>query len=482
MSQNTITPTNGYRMLNCPLFIAFQTFAEGQVVGVHFIEKSSCPVLQTISETTCSPSPLYRPVHRRKIATCRILMPLDYRNNDICPRHVKGQTMKAVSKFHLKPWHVKAFLWLWVMLYPVVTCLAGDNGGSWGDVVEKWGSFVPFLVLYLMFDLLVVPRLLQRKHIVMYIAAALGMLSLFVFYEYQKSPSIGPRTDMTIHPHDAQPPRDARPPMRDDSHFRPSPPPGMQDVRKGSRPVPGYVIDGVIAFLMMGFDLTVALLFQMQKEREKMRQMESANLQNEIKYLKAQLNPHFLMNMLNNIHSMIEVDPAKAQEMVINFSKLLRYALYEGGAPMVSLSHEAAFISNYVTVMRQRFSSRKVDISLSIPDFIPERLMVPPMLFIVFIENAFKHGVSYRQNSFVEVTLSVMSDMRVRFTCRNSVVAAKVSTGQAGGIGLENVTKRLSLLFGTDYRLDIEEDIESYNVTLEIPTDDAKHTMPGGGR
>ncbi len=110
--------------------------------------------------------------------------------------------------------------------------------------------------------------------------------------------------------------------------------------------------------------------------------------------------------------------------------------------------------------------------------------MVPPMLFIVFIENAFKHGVSYRQDSFVEVAMSVMSDTRVRFTCKNSIVAARVGAQQQtdGGIGLENVSKRLALLFGKDYRLDIEEDLETYNVTLEIPTYDEKHQMLGCGR
>ncbi len=400
---------------------------------------------------------------------------------------VKAKVMKIISKFSLKPWHVKVFLWLWVFIYPVVACLSGTGSVTWSYIIEKWVSFVPFIVLFLMFDLLIIPHLLERRRTALYVVAAVGLLAVFSIFRYFSGPSDEPhiQEDRTP-PHDVEMRHDDRHAPPEGLWFRQSPPPKPSGERpaKGMRPVPAFVMDSVIAFLMLGFDLTVALLFQMQKESEKMRQMESANLQNEIKYLKAQLNPHFLMNMLNNIHSMIEVDPAKAQEMVINFSKLLRYALYEGGGQLVPLSHEAAFISNYVTVMRQRFSSRKVDVTLSMPDFIPERLMVPPMLFIVFIENAFKHGVSYRQDSFVEVTMSVMSDARVRFTCKNSIVAARVGSQQQtdGGIGLENVSKRLALLFGKDYRLDIEEDLESYNVTLEIPTYDEKHQMLGGGR
>ncbi len=395
--------------------------------------------------------------------------------------------MKIISKFSLKPWHVKVFLWLWVFIYPVVACLSSTGSVTWSYIVEKWVSFVPFIVLFMMFDLLIIPHLLERKRTALYVVAAVGLLTVFTIFRYFSGPRGEPhgQEDRTP-PHDVEMRHDDRHAPPDGLWFSQAPPPKPSDERqaKGMRPVPAFVMDSVIAFLMLGFDLTVALLFQMQKESEKMRQMESANLQNEIKYLKAQLNPHFLMNMLNNIHSMIEVDPAKAQEMVINFSKLLRYALYEGGGQLVQLSHEAAFISNYVTVMRQRFSSRKVDVTLSMPDFIPERLMVPPMLFIVFIENAFKHGVSYRQDSFVEVTMAVMSDARVRFTCKNSIVAARVGSQQQtdGGIGLENVSKRLALLFGKDYRLDIEEDLETYNVTLEIPTYDEKHQMLGGGR
>lgn len=394
--------------------------------------------------------------------------------------------MKLISKFRLKPWHVKVFLWLWVFLYPVGACLSGTGSVAWSYIVEKWVSFVPFIVLFMMFDLLIIPHLLERKRTALYVVAAIGLLVVFIVFRYFNGPSEEPRNQEGRTPPNEAEMRHGDHPEPPDGHwFHQSPPPkpNGEGMTKGMRPVPAFVMDSVIAFLMLGFDLTVALLFQMQKESEKMRQMESANLQNEIKYLKAQLNPHFLMNMLNNIHSMIEVDPTKAQEMVINFSKLLRYALYEGGGQLVPLSHEAAFISNYVTVMRQRFSSRKVDVSLSMPDFIPERLMVPPMLFIVFIENAFKHGVSYRQDSFVEVTMSVMSDARVRFTCKNSIVAARVGSSQTdGGIGLENVSKRLALLFGKDYRLDIEEDLETYNVTLEIPTYDEKHQMLGSGR
>ena len=391
--------------------------------------------------------------------------------------------ISKILRTDLRAWHVKAFMWLWVVFYPLAEDLIKSGVVVWDEVVGQWLLIAPFLVLFILFDLLIVPRLLERKRIGLYVAITLSMLAIFVVFRYfqmgrhlgdvmggPKSPvcvadDFGPAPDgHGTRPFDVG--RCVAPRQRESR-----PVPEKRSRHDGRRPVVPYVMDGVIAFLMLSFDLSVALLFQMKKEREKMSQMENANLQNELRYLKAQLEPHFLMNMLNNIHSMIEVDPARAQEMVINFSKLMRYALYEGGGPMVPLSHEAAFIANYIAIMRQRFSNRKVDIRVAMPDFLPDRLLVPPMLYIVFIENAFKHGVSYRQESFVDVSLVVMSDGRVRFLCSNSVVPGRNLEATAGrGIGLQNVRKRLDLLFGDEYKLDISEDLASYSVSLEIPT------------
>ncbi len=417
-------------------------------------------------------------IRRKKWAVCRKKRRGVGRNGDI------WGMKNGIMRLSLRAWHVKVFLWLWVVFYPLAEDMIRGGVIEWSEVFGRWILILPFLVLFLLFDLLIVPRLIERKHVGLYVGMTFTMLTAFVAFRYFQTSGrfdrmmpdppaetmsapeeLGPEPDENLFRH-------AMPDRAEPRHRRkPRHGPEVHGPLVGAKPVVPYVMDGVIAFLMLGFDLTVALFFQMRKEREKMSEMEKANLQNEIRYLRAQLEPHFLMNMLNNIHGMIEVDPAKAQEMVINFSKLMRYALYDAGGQVVPLSHEATFVDNYIAIMRQRFSNRKVGISISMPEFIPDRLMVPPMLFIVFIENAFKHGVSYRQESFVEVSLTVMSDGRVRFTCANSVVAGRASGAETGrGIGLQNVRKRLSLLFGTDYDLQISEDLVTYRVSLEIPT------------
>lgn len=148
----------------------------------------------------------------------------------------------------------------------------------------------------------------------------------------------------------------------------------------------------LLGFLMLGFNLAIVLLFKYQREQENQKVLDSIRLQEEVRYLKAQINPHFFMNMLNNIHAMVEVDRDKAQEMILELSKLMRYVLYEGEESLTTFANEVRFISSYVALMRQRYPSDKVKL--------------PPLLFIAFVENAFKHGISYRRMSHIRIPVS----------------------------------------------------------------------------
>lgn len=392
-------------------------------------------------------------------------------------------------RFHLRQWHVYTILWLWVLLYPVIDrALDSSSSFQWSEIWSIWISFIPFFVLFLLHNLLIHKFPLPRRAKA-YLISTIGLLVLFTLFQYLRFESsefhdIGRFQREYMENDERMPPpkpeemgneamHEPMPPMHEpmDQKFPPKPPKGKL--------TPAYMMDFIIALLMLGCNLMVVLLFKMQKEHEKVQLLKRTNLQHELKYLKAQLQPHFLMNMLNNIHTMIEIDPEKAQEMIINLSKLMRYTLYEGGKQQVPLSHEALFISNYVVLMEQRCSSKKVSINLSLPEFISDKILIPPLLFIVFIENAFKHGISYSQASFINISLEVTPENRIRFHCENSIPAISEKSSLSGGIGLENVRKRLDLLFGNDYTLDIEPTDTVYNVTLNIPIYDEKHSMPG---
>jgi LytS/YehU family sensor histidine kinase len=183
-----------------------------------------------------------------------------------------------------------------------------------------------------------------------------------------------------------------------------------------------------------------------------------------LEYLKYQLNPHFLMNTLNNIHALVDIDPELSKESIVELSKMLRFVLYEGNKPTVPLYHELDFLDHYITLMRLRYTD-KVSITVNKPDELPN-CEIPPLLFITVVENAFKHGVSYQQPSFIDISIQI-SDSQLKFSCRNSKIPNEEE--HHGGIGLQNVKQRLDLIYGKNFTLDINNEPQEYNIQLTIP-------------
>ena len=145
----------------------------------------------------------------------------------------------------------------------------------------------------------------------------------------------------------------------------------------------------------------------------------------------------------------------------------MRYLLYESEHGKTALSHEISFMNHYIDLMRLRISP-KVELKIDLPEN-DNGLKIPPLLFIPFIENAFKHGISYREKSFIDISMKTETDS-INFTCRNSVaVGATVSTDENhSGIGLENVRKRLELLFPEKHELRISKTDNEFLVDLRI--------------
>ena len=171
------------------------------------------------------------------------------------------------------------------------------------------------------------------------------------------------------------------------------------------------------------------------------------------------------MNMLNNIHAMIELDSVKGQDMTLELSKLMRYVLYEGENSTSTFVGEISFIESYMALMRRRYPEGKIDISLEVPQHPSADILVPPMIFVTFVENAFKHGVSYQAKSRVCVSLKE-SDGIIHFTCENTNMCS--SKGSQGGVGLDNVRRRLDLMYGDRYTLVVENDRKIFKVSLTI--------------
>ena len=201
------------------------------------------------------------------------------------------------------------------------------------------------------------------------------------------------------------------------------------------------------------------------KERELM--MASHLKDAELKYLQAQINPHFLFNTLNNISSLTQIDADAAQDAIAQLSDLLRYAMYETNKPQVAIQGEVEFMRNYISLMELRCNDKtEVNAQFSIPN--PQQ-EIAPLIFISLIENAFKHGVSSNRHSRIDITLQQEDDTLV-FTCDNTNYPKDDADRSGSGIGIENTRRRLDLMYANRYTWEqsLENDIYHVRVTLKI--------------
>lgn len=224
----------------------------------------------------------------------------------------------------------------------------------------------------------------------------------------------------------------------------------------------------ILVITTLGTNIAISLIFTYFKEEEKRKELENFRLQEELKYLKQQVSPHFFMNVLNNIHEMAEDDTKTAQNMILELSHMMRYVLYDSENSETTLGAESRFISSYVALMKRRYFEDMVRINLVLPREESANIRIPPLLFISFIENAFKHGVSYLKETLIDIRLSE-ADGKIFFKCENTVPDKKSETQEKGGVGLTNIRRRLDLLYGQDYTLNIIQDKDIYTVTLILP-------------
>jgi len=214
----------------------------------------------------------------------------------------------------------------------------------------------------------------------------------------------------------------------------------------------------------IAFALFISMLeswFTAQRYRQ---EVERERLESELKMLRFQVNPHFLFNTLNNIHTLVYKKSDKAPEAVLKLSSLMRYMLYEADGERVSLSKELEYLDNFVELQKLRFnSSRQVTMKI---DGEPEGYEIAPLLLIPFIENAFKHGTRSSKATTIDISISIHNG-KLTFICQNDTFPESGSDINSG-IGLANVRKRLDLMYSGHYQLDIDKSDHKYYVTLII--------------
>lgn len=217
---------------------------------------------------------------------------------------------------------------------------------------------------------------------------------------------------------------------------------------------------------------TIQLSMRWQSSESARREAESAKANAELQNLRSQINPHFLLNTLNNIYALTEFSPNKAQEAILELSKLLRHILYDNQQKFVNLKNEVQFLSNYINLMKIRLPDN-VDLQLNIRIPEPCNIMIAPLIFISLIENAFKHGVSTNKKSYIHINIEADNNS---ITCRiaNSNYPKDDKDHSGHGIGLKQVASRLELLYPGMYDWQNGPDAEGKEYLSKIIIYDTK--------
>lgn len=226
------------------------------------------------------------------------------------------------------------------------------------------------------------------------------------------------------------------------------------------------------SFIAVFFSTLLFIAARVIKERVHVQRMnsilEKEKTENELKFLKSQINPHFLFNAINSIYVLIKKDPDLAASTLARFSDMLRYQLYECNLIEVPIEKEIEYLNNYIELeklRKEKTLSIDYNIDLSLHNFV-----VSPLLIIPFVENAFKHVSNFSDNrNFIDIALTYQGGF-LKLIVRNSVdrsgsVQTEIS---AGGIGQENTKRRLKLIYPERHKLIIEQDTETYFVSLII--------------
>lgn len=248
------------------------------------------------------------------------------------------------------------------------------------------------------------------------------------------------------------------------------PPPPNEELMMKIKPPHFIFFMRDIATMIFAAGLSVAIRVSIRwNETEKARrEAVKSRTEAELKNLRNQLNPHFLLNTLNNIYALIAFDSDKAQQAVQDLSKLLRYVLYDNQEMFVPLQKEIDFIKNYIELMRIRVSA-KVNIVTEFNIKPQSQTPIAPLIFISLIENAFKHGISPSGESFINISISE-NDNEIICVIKNSNFPKTEKDKSGSGIGLEQVRKRLEIIYQGNYKWEcyLSDNGKIYNSSIVI--------------
>ncbi len=361
----------------------------------------------------------------------------------------------------MKEKYIKVLFHLFVILLMVLPSLFREGSFSLDRFDRAIFPILTLIPFYLINIIFLIPLFLKRGKYISYIVSILLSYGLFLLIhraaiQYGLTPEFFPRPNLSDklveRPLFLGPPRE----------------------RFLFRVVIGF---GGFFFLFHFILMTLLgicfeMILEWEKQKRKYQETQKEKVSTELSFLKSQINPHFFFNTLNNIYALASAKSDETEKAILLLSQMMRYVLYEAGTQKILLSKEIQFIENYIALQKIRFSAKKaIHITFEVSGT-PERFYIEPMLFLPIVENAFKHGISYQEKSFVTIRLSTHAQ-DIEFVVENSkpqhqAVVAKELEEKHAGIGLENIRKRLQLLYPETHEFLIKESNNKYMVTLQL--------------
>ena len=357
--------------------------------------------------------------------------------------------MKALSLSSRKI-EVLFYVLIWALVFSVPYFSERGSGHlNWNTMAGHWVNLSGFLIIFLVNVYVLVPRLLLKKRYLYYffsvsvliiIGIAINMIARSAFFTIA-DPGI---------------------------NFSPN---GFRQSDLNSPnlkpPFMAFADNLIICILIVGAGTTIKLMAKWLSEERLRKDAEKEQLKTNLALLRHQVSPHFFMNTLNNIHSLIEIDMEKAQDAVVRLSTLMRYLLYDSAQNTIELKKEIEFINSFISLMQLRHSD-EVEVTVVIPEQVPDT-KIPPMLFISLLENAFKHGVSYPQKSYIYFELQFSSAFLTCIIKNSKHKIAANYQGEYSGIGLDNIKDSLKLLYADNFQLNIQDKESEFEVDHKIP-------------
>lgn len=349
---------------------------------------------------------------------------------------------------------VHSLLWLFIFFIPVAAMSLYDSSTfrtySWTHIFSVWTVVFIYFGAFLVHNFFLLPLIIYRKQRIHYVCGTIILILIFVLVLY------------VFHTQTAE------------ESLRAIVQAGYVQSRitdnQTTITTQIIVVNTIILVLMFGMNLGVKLFFKYNDDQKKLYDLEKKNLEQQLISLKYQINPHFFMNTLNNIHALVDIDPEKAKWAIIVMSKMMRYILYEGNNTFIPLQKESDFIHSYISLMRMRYTEM-VKINLNIQKQFPVG-EIPPLLLVCFVGNAFKYGISYQYISTIDISLSVENN-KIKFCCINSKQSE--TECEKGGVGLKSVQQRLNLIYPNRHKLVIDDGEKTYSVWLELSLTNKKN-------